>query len=164
MKINEMTQSNPHILNPKQAVESPSKGVDFKQRLNEASLKLENFIQKYSPISLEKESEVLPSAVSSFPGINELIGVSGLEQIRSQSIEMITAFLNLLEQYRKAIADLGISLKEIHPFIQALSQEVSRLNTLSEKLSPTDPLKKILNEVGIISTVEIEKFNRGDYI
>lgn len=163
MKIKEMTQSNPHISNTKQVIGSPLKGVDFKQQLNKASLKLENSIQKDSTLSLKEESKVLPTLGSSISGLSGLLGVQGLDQIRSQSIEMITTTLNLLEQYGKAIADFRISLKEIHPFIQALSQEISRLNTLSEKLSPTDPLKKILAEVGIVSTVEIEKFYRGDY-
>jgi len=72
--------------------------------------------------------------------------------------------LDLLEQYQKAMADPKVSLKEINPLAQALSQEIKGLNQWAQKLSSSDPLQKIIAEVGIVSSVEVEKFNRGDYI
>ena len=164
MKIKDLTQSISTILASKQVKGSSSNGVTFKERLAEASLRLENSIQVGSPIPSGGEPKVMPNPVSSVPSSSGLFRVHGLDPTRSQFIETTTSILNLLEQYQKAIANPEISLKKIDPFIQALSQEVSQLNGLSEKLSPSDPLQKILTELGIVSTVEIEKFNRGDYI
>lgn len=164
MKIKDLTQSISTILDSKQVRGSSPDAVDFKERLAEASLKLENSIQRESPIPSEGEPKVSPNPVLSVCSLGSLFGVHGLDPTRSQSIETTTTILNLLEQYQKAMANPEISLKKIGPFIQSLSQEVFRLNTLSEKLSPSDPLQRILTELGIISTVEIEKFNRGDYV
>jgi hypothetical protein len=69
-----------------------------------------------------------------------------------------------LEEYKNAMGDPEMPLKKIDPLIQSLSQGMQDLNTLSAKLSPSDPLQKILTEVGIVSAVEIEKFRRGEYI
>jgi hypothetical protein len=41
---------------------------------------------------------------------------------------------------------------------------LENLNRLSEQLSPSDPLKKIMTEAGIVSAMEIEKFRRGEYV
>jgi hypothetical protein len=34
----------------------------------------------------------------------------------------------------------------------------------AERLPANDPLKRILEEMGILAAVEVERFNRGDYI
>jgi hypothetical protein len=34
----------------------------------------------------------------------------------------------------------------------------------AEKLPPNDPLRRILDEIGVLAAVETEKFNRGDYV
>jgi len=38
------------------------------------------------------------------------------------------------------------------------------LDRWSDQLPPSDPLRKMMGEIGILSNVEIEKFNRGDYV
>ena len=48
--------------------------------------------------------------------------------------------------------------------VQSLRQEVQELNRWSDILAPSDPLRKIMGEVGILSKVEIEKFNGGDHV
>ena len=85
-------------------------------------------------------------------------------QVRSRGIQSAEKTLDLLDQYQKAMANPDQSLKNIHPLIQSLSQELQGLNILSEKLSPSDPLQSILTNTGIVSAVEIEKFYRGEYI
>jgi hypothetical protein len=87
-----------------------------------------------------------------------------INETRSKGVETTEKTLDLLERYQKAIADPQMPLKRINEFIDSLSLEVKSLNSLSEKLPPVDPLQKIMTEVGILSAVEIEKFNRGEYI
>jgi hypothetical protein len=87
-----------------------------------------------------------------------------INQIRSRGIKTAENTLNILEQYQKAMGNPQMTLKNVNRLVQSLSQEVNGLNRLSEKLPTSDPLQKIMNELGIVSAVEIEKFNRGEYI
>jgi hypothetical protein len=70
----------------------------------------------------------------------------------------------MLEQYQKAIGNPEMSLRQVESLARSLSQGVSRLETVAEKVASSDPLRKIMTDVGIVSTVEIEKFNRGEYV
>ncbi len=116
-----------------------------------------------------------PSAASASKGVEEipadpayaiqvLSGSEQIHQIRSQSVARAENTLTILEQYQKAVGDPQLTLKNVNHLVQSLSQEVNSLNRLSEKLPSSDPLQKIMNEIGIVSAVEIEKFNRGEYI
>jgi hypothetical protein len=48
--------------------------------------------------------------------------------------------------------------------VQSLAEEARGLSQWVEKLPPSDPLKKIMTEVGILSSIEVGRFNRGDYV
>lgn len=85
-------------------------------------------------------------------------------QIRSQCLKAVEETLNTLEAYQENLSLLEISLKKVDPIIQTLKEEVETLQRLSEKLPTRDPLRNIMAETGILSTVEIEKFRRGDYL
>ncbi len=81
-----------------------------------------------------------------------------------QGTEVTERTLDLLEQYQEALSDPRVSLKKVYSLIQSLRQEVQELNRWSDQLSPSDPLRKIMGEIGMLSNLEIDKFNRGDYI
>jgi len=83
---------------------------------------------------------------------------------RSAGVEATERTLNLLEEYRRALGNPRVTLREIDPLVRSLAEEARGLNRRLEDLSPSDPLKKIMTEVGILSSVEIGKFNRGDYV
>lgn len=83
---------------------------------------------------------------------------------QSQGTEATERTLDLLERYQVALSDPRVSLKEVYSLVQSLRQEVQELNRWSDQLPPSDPLRKIMGEIGILSNVEIEKFNRGDYV
>ena len=132
--------------------------LDFQELLRQANP---------SPKSIGQTTSSLPSLGEVEPLSNMAFVMSKLEeinQVRLQGIESAEGALSLLEQYQKAMANPDMSLKKVDPLVQSLSKEVNGLNLLSERLSPSDPLQKILTEVGIVSTVEIEKFRRGEYI
>ena len=132
--------------------------LDFQELLRQA-----NPSQKNTPQS----PSFLPSLGEVESASNMALVMSKVEEInqaRSKGIEAAEGTLSLLEQYQKAMANPGMSLKKVDPLVESLSKEIKGLDLLSERLPPSDPLQKILTEVGIVSTVEIEKFRRGDYI
>jgi hypothetical protein len=135
-----------------------SAGLDFAELLKQANPDPKSVSQTVSP--LPSQGEVQP--VSSLPFI--MSKLEEINQVRLQGIEATENTLSLLEQYQEAMADPDVSLKKVDPLVESLSKEVNSLNVLSERLSPADPLQKILTEVGIVSTVEIERFRRGDYL
>ena len=151
MKINSIIYDTPSISDLKKK-DQDNREYDFQTLLKGANAKLDNTIQKTSSLS--------PSPLSPLNGLMELNDIS---QIRSQGIQASEDALKILEEYQKIIGDNKMPFKRIDQLIQSLSQEVHRLGILSEKLSPSDPLKKILTELGIVSSVEIEKYHRGDY-
>jgi len=117
-----------------------------------------------SPVSSPGPQGISTGPVSPAAAFGPVAEAKDSAQVRLQGIRSTEKTLELLEQYQKAMADPGQSLKTIHPLIQSLSQELQGLHGLSEKLSPSDPLQSILTNTGIVSAVEIEKFYRGEYI
>lgn len=82
----------------------------------------------------------------------------------SETLQATERVLDLLEKYQRALIDPNISLREMDSMIKLLSKEMEGLNLLSSKLPSTHPLQKMIHEVGILSAVEIQKFERGDYL
>jgi hypothetical protein len=89
---------------------------------------------------------------------------AGAPSPQSQGTKATERSLNLLERYQEALSDPRVSLKEVYSLVQSLRQEVQELDRWSDQLPPSDPLREIMGEIGILSNVEIEKFNRGDYV
>jgi tetratricopeptide (TPR) repeat protein len=95
-------------------------------------------------------------------------------QLRSGDLEAVMSLAHIadlqgdyhgaVKQYQKAIGDPHQSLRQMDSLVRFLSNEVKRLNTLAEEIPPSDPLRKIMTELGVVSAVEIEKFNRGEYV
>ena len=82
----------------------------------------------------------------------------------SQTVKQIDEFISLMESYQKKLADPAISLKEIHPLVQQMEKKSAELLPVLESLPDGDKLKDILNRTLIASSVEVIKFNRGDYV
>jgi hypothetical protein len=115
---------------------------------------------KPSDLGAGSEIAVPPSFTDyPIPFLDESAG-----SVREQSVNAAEGVLGLLEEYQRSLADPQSSLKDLDGLVQSLSREVSALIELSEKLPPADPLKKIASEVGMVSAVEIEKFNQGRYV
>lgn len=83
---------------------------------------------------------------------------------RSQMVNNLNELLNVVESYQIKMADPKASLKEIYPLIQQMEKKVKELEPVAEVLPDGDKLKEILNRALVASTVEIIKFNRGDYV
>jgi hypothetical protein len=83
---------------------------------------------------------------------------------RMQTVSNINEFLSIMESYQKEMADPKASLKDAYPFVQQMEEKMAELIPALESLPATDKLKDILNSALVASTVEVIKFNRGDYV
>jgi hypothetical protein len=139
-------------------------GLDFQKLLQEAQSNRKPGEAGTSPEGSVGGTEFLANSVLSFPPVNFVPGLPETSTLRSQGALATEKTLDLLGQYQRAMADPKVSLKEISPLAQSLSQEIKGLTQWAPKLPSSDPLQKIITEVGIVSSVEVEKFNRGDHI
>ena len=108
----------------------------------------------------------MPGVVQGFEigTVNGVLDIQDFQQLQARGIAATENTIALLEQYQRALADPAQTLKEINPLVQSLAEKVTDLQGLAQSLSPADPLKKIIQEVGTLSAVEVEKFNRGEYV
>jgi len=79
-------------------------------------------------------------------------------------VERTEQFLDLLEEYQNKLMDPHASLRDIHPLIEKMEKEKDALAPLMESLPDGDELKDVLNNTLVTSTVEMIKYNRGDYV
>ena len=135
-------------------------GLDFQKMLREAQSNTQE-IGQAAPAGTPGAAEIPGEGV--LP-VNLLEGVKKSSPLRIQGVEATERALKLLEEYHRAMENPQVSLREIHPLVQSLAEETWGLNQWVEKLSASDPLKKIMTEVGVLSSVEVGKFNRGDYV
>ena len=139
-------------------------GLDFQKLLQEAQSNRKPGEAGTSPEGSVGKAEFFAISALPIPSVNFVPGLPETSTLRSRGALATEKTLDLLEQYQRAIADPKVSLKEISPLAHSLSQGIKGLTKWAEKLSSSDPLQKIIAEVGIVSSVEVEKFNRGDYI
>ncbi len=135
-------------------------GFDFQKILQEAQSNLKE-TNAAAPGGVAEKSEILPEGVLA---VNWLEVIKDSAPLRLQGTRAAEKALDLLEQYQRAMENPRTTLREIHPLVQSLAEEMKSLDQWVEKMPPSDPLREILTETGILSSVEIEKFNRGDYI
>jgi hypothetical protein len=164
MKISDILQNPSSLPLSKKKGSTEGKEIDFQQLLKEAgSRQLQNH-PTASSSSTAREVEDLSIPVLSLPPLNGVLETQEMNQLRSQGVKGAEKILEVLEEYQKAIADPRRNLREIGSLVQSLSREAESLKKLAEKVPWSDPLQKIMTDLGIVSTVEIEKFNRGEYI
>jgi hypothetical protein len=85
-------------------------------------------------------------------------------QDKSQTVDRLGALLDLLDAYRQKLAHPQTSLKDIHPLISAIGKETEKMEAALETLAEEDELKHIVNQTLVTASLEVIKFNRGDYI
>jgi hypothetical protein len=76
----------------------------------------------------------------------------------------VEKFLDILDEYQQKLGDPQFTLKDIFPLIDNMETEKERLIPVLNSLPDGNGLKDILNKALITSSVEIIKFNRGDYL
>jgi hypothetical protein len=80
------------------------------------------------------------------------------------TVERIDNFLNLLDNYRNQLADPRVTLRSIEPVMNMIEKEKEQLSSVLDSLTDEDGLKDIVNRALITASLEVVKYNRGDYI
>ncbi len=76
----------------------------------------------------------------------------------------VEKLLDILDEYQQKLGNPQFTLKEIYPLINDMEVKKDSLIPVLNSLPDGDGLKDILNQALITSSVEIIKFNRGDYL
>ena len=84
-------------------------------------------------------------------------------QDKASAIKRVDDLINLLDDYRKQLADPAITLRSIEPVMKKITEK-DQLSSLLDSLPNEDGLKDIVNRALITASLEVIKFNRGDYI
>jgi len=79
-------------------------------------------------------------------------------------VDRVEKYLDLLDEYRRKLANPQVTLKDIYLLINEMEVEKQSLIPVLNSLPDGDGLKDILNQTLITSSLEIIKFNRGDYL
>ena len=137
---------------------------DFEKALSEAQSKIEKSgggglspdeIQRLN-YRLQNASFIPEPEGSSF---NDHLGKS-----HGTEIKKVEQFLDLFESYSQSLFDPEKSLKEIEPLVKSLEREKEKLLALAETLPEDSVLRHIIDQTTILGTLEVLKFNRGDYL
>ena len=148
-------------INPRDisGVTSPHK---TQQRPQSTAGRFDEFLEKaLTPQGGEVASAGALPPLQSLSSINFAVP-SGVD--RMQTVNNIGEFLSIMESYQKQMADPQASLKDAYPFVQQMEKKMAELIPTLESLPAADKLKDILNRALVASTVEVIKFNRGDYV
>ncbi len=116
---------------------------------------------------LQKNMAPKAAKASSVPDLQALNAAArvALETVQDHDslASRISSLLDLMETYSRKLGSAS-ALKDISPVVHDLERETDSLKSVSETLPPHDEIKPVLDEVLIRSSVEIIKFNRGDYL
>ena len=82
---------------------------------------------------------------------------------REELAGRVARFLGELEDYAGKLGS-GATLRDMSPLVERMSAEQAQLQRLAEHLPLQDDLRRIIDEALVRSSVEVIKFNRGDYL
>jgi hypothetical protein len=99
------------------------------------------------------------TALGSCSSIGKMLAA---QAVGANPVDKADQALNTLENYAQALADPSRSLDDISPLVKDMQREARELNQLGSQ-AENKTLEKILNETSLLMSVEVEKFNRGDY-
>jgi hypothetical protein len=125
--------------------------ADFKNILKES---VENSTQKPSKIQPSTLMDPV-SAIRSNPLST---------QDKNITVERIDHLLNLLENYRRQLRNRQVTLRTLEPMMNTIAKEKDQLSRVLDSMPNEDGLKDILNQTLITASLEVIKYNRGDYI
>ena len=120
-------------------------------------------------------SDILKANLDSASGIGETSSqsypVQGISRsqfdlcggLEANPLDQLENYLNMLAEYQEKLGNPDVSLKELAPLVEEVTQENERLSATLDTISEDDSLKEILNETMVLGSLETIKFNRGDY-
>ena len=83
---------------------------------------------------------------------------------RDTTVKRVDNLLNLLDHYRNQLADPKVTLRSIEPIVSTITKEKEQLSAVLDTLPNDDDLKNIVHRTLIAASLEVMKYNRGDYI
>ena len=84
--------------------------------------------------------------------------------VRRVICDRLGRFLDTLETYQKQLEDPFVTLKEMGPTVERVDAERDELMNMARILPDKDELRDIFSEVVIRAALEVERFQRGDYV
>ena len=151
MKIDPHEKILPSVIPVRYSETEKSSGMAFGEMLDDLmSAPKKTDTQDYGPAPIETKPDIQ---------LNDFQHGGG-----NPVIEQTERLLEILGKYQRKLADPVITLREISPLIQQLETCNKGLVSALDALADGDDLKDILNQVIIASTVEVVRFNRGDYV
>lgn len=78
-------------------------------------------------------------------------------------IHAMELFIDVLEGYRKRLADPNCPLRDIAPALERLEAAHRRLSHVAAETVVEEPLKGIMNEGLVTAAMEIQRFHGGMY-
>jgi hypothetical protein len=151
MKINGIDEIIKNANADKTARKEPVENDDFKKVLK---------------ASVERTAHH-PAKVQQPPSINPVSAIRlqplSLET-KDATVEHVDKLLNLLDNYRKQLADPTMTLRKIEPLMNTITKEKEQLSSVLDSLAGEEGLKDIVNRTLITASLEVIKYNRGDYI
>lgn len=82
----------------------------------------------------------------------------------STAVERTEKILDTLDAYRMKLEDPTATMKDLQPLVERMETEKESIAATLHSLPDGDGLKDILNRTMVDLSVEIVRFNRGDYV
>lgn len=162
MKIDKLDSLLNLVIPDKKGSAHKAGGNDFQKIFEEIQANQSGEKQR-PPESGSKAAEI-PDGLLSVYSFPPLADSGNPFQGQTRSLQAADRVLQGLEEYQKGLGDSEVSLKTLFPMIQSLSSEIRGISKDAENLPANDPLKRILEEIGVLAAVEVERYNRGDYL
>ena len=78
--------------------------------------------------------------------------------------DRVDRMLDTLDTYRQMLGDGRYSLRDMDPTVRQIAAEAESLQPELDHIPVEDELGDILNQTLIAASLEVIKFNRGDYV
>ncbi len=118
---------------------------------------LKSTVERVTPLPAENQAPPLnPVSAIRSPALTP--------EARHTTIERVDILLNLLDHYRNQLANPQVTLRSIEPVVNTIAKEKEQLSAVLDVLPQHDALKDIVNRTLITASLEVIKYNRGDYI
>ena len=151
MKINGIDGIVKNGIADKSAREEPAANDDFKKILKASVERTAQHSAKVQqPLSINPISAIRMQPLS--------------PEIKHATVDRVEKLLNLLDIYRTQLSDPAMTLRKIEPAMNTIIKEKEQLSSVLDSLADDDGLKDIVNRTLITASLEVIKYNRGDYI
>ena len=139
---------------------------DYSERRRETELPSDGTFGKIYEDLIEAsyETDVRSDETPAITSVPDLQMNAFQSEVEMPVVERAERLLDLLSEYQHKLANPAFTLRDISPLIDELKADNKRLVSSVNSLAEGDELKNILNQVIVTASVEIIKFDRGDYV